>query len=83
MTPNKLPPLYMRLHAAHIHATGIKAAIEDAEAMLVRDLLPRGCRVIASRVDVFADEQGWVPQRVDFPRFRCPAMRQRVFEVTQ
>lgn len=75
------PPAYLQLHAAHIHSLGVERAVEDAEAMLVRDLFPTGCRAIASRVDVFVDEQGWVPEREDFARFQCRGLRRRVFEV--
>ncbi len=81
--PDPFPPVYVQLHAEHIHTVGIGAAVGDVEAMLVRDLFPHGCRVIASRADVFVDEQGWEPERGDFPHFRCRAMRRRVFEVTR
>jgi hypothetical protein len=75
------PPAYVQLHAEHIHAVGIEAAVEEVEIMLRRDFFPGGCRAVASRVDVFADQQGWVPQHDDFHRFRCRALRRRTFEV--
>ena len=74
------PPAYLQLHAEHIHTLGIERAVEEAEAMLVRDLFPAGCRPLASRVDVFVDEQGWVPEREDFVRFQCRGLRRRMFE---
>ena len=75
------PAAYLQLHAAHIHSVGIEAAVHDAEAMLHRDLFPQGCRTIASRADVFVDEQGWIPQHGDFALFHCRALRRRMFDV--
>jgi hypothetical protein len=75
------PAAYLQLHAAHIHSVGIEAAVHDAEAMLHRDLFPQGCRAVASRADVFVDEQGWIPQREDFVLFHCRALRRGMFDV--
>ena len=75
------PAAYLQLHAAHIHSVGIEAAVHDAEAMLHRDLFPQGCRAVASRADVFVDEQGWIPQLEDFSLFHCRALRRRMFDV--
>jgi hypothetical protein len=79
--PIPFRPLISNSNAAHIHSVGIEAAVHDAEAMLHRDLFPHGCRTIASRADVFVDEQGWIPQREDFPLFHCRALRRRMFDV--
>jgi hypothetical protein len=81
--PDPLPPVYLQLHAEHIHTVGIEQAVQDVEAMLVADLFSHGCRAIASRVDVFVDEQGWIPEPSDFAHFRCRALRRRMFEVTR
>jgi len=81
--PDPMPPVYLQLHAEHIHTVGIEQAVQDVEAMLVADLFPRGCRTIASRADVFVDEQGWIPEPTDFAHFRCRALRRRMFEVTR
>jgi hypothetical protein len=75
------PAAYLQLHAAHIHAVGIEAAVRDAEAMLHRDLFPSGCLALASRADVFVDEQGWIPRSNDFALFHCRALRRRMFDV--
>lgn len=75
------PPAYVQLHAEHLHTVGIEAAVEEVETMLRRDFFPDGFHAVASRVDVFADEQGWVPQHDDFHRFRCRALRRRIFEL--
>ena len=75
------PPAYLQLHAEHIHTLGMARAVDEAEAMLVRDIFPKGCRSITSWVDVFVDEQGWVPEREDFARLQCRGLRRRVFEV--
>jgi hypothetical protein len=79
--PDPFPAVYLQLHAEHIHSVGIERAVREAEAMLVDELFPRGCRAIASRVDVFVDEQGWTPDRDDFANFRCRALRRRMFEL--
>ena len=81
--PDPFPPVYLQLHAEHIHTVGVEAAVHDAETMLVRDLFPRGCRPLVSRADVFVDEQGWMPEQSDFTHFCCRAMRRRMLEVTR
>ena len=36
-----MPPVYLQLHAEHIHTVGVEQAVQDVEAMLVADLFPR------------------------------------------
>ncbi len=79
--PAPFPPAYLQLHAAHIHTVGVETAEEEVETMLRRDFFPDGFQAVASRVDVFADEQGWEPRHDDFSRFRCRALRRRIFEL--
>jgi hypothetical protein len=41
---------------------------------------PLGASLTASRIDLYADSQGWQPQREDFPRFVCRAQRKSEFQ---
>jgi hypothetical protein len=75
------PAVYVQLHSAFIHAVGLEAAVQEAERLLLRHVLPKGFVPVASRVDVYADEQGWEPVHADFHRFVCRGVRRRMYEV--
>lgn len=72
------PPAYAQLHAPFIHSVGIEAAVEDATAALSEFVA--GVELSPSRIDVYADTQGWVPTRAEWGRFVCRAVSKGVFE---
>jgi hypothetical protein len=75
------PAVYVQLHSAYIHAVGLEAAAQETERTLLRHVFPKGFTPMASRVDVYADEQGWEPVHADFHRFVCRGVRRRMYEV--
>jgi len=75
------PPVYVQLHSAYIHAVGVEAAVEDAGRLLLRHMLTKGFTTVVSRIDVYADEQGWEPVHDDFFHFVCRGVRRRLYEV--
>jgi hypothetical protein len=71
----KLPPVYLKLSSAYIHQLGPIAALREAETF-VRGTLPGQLGASqASRVDVYADFQGWIPDELDVRRFVTRARR--------
>lgn len=76
------PPAFIQLHSPWIHTVGVEAAVAEVEGILRSELFDGPVATTASRIDVYADEQGWSPTRDDFDRFACQAMRRRLYEVT-
>jgi hypothetical protein len=65
----KLPPIYVKLASAYLHQVGPERALNVAEAF-VRSALSAGLGPpAASRIDLYADFQGWVPTELDFRHF--------------
>jgi len=77
------PAVYVQLHSAYIHAVGVEAAAQDAERLLLRHIMPKGFTTVVSRMDVYADEQGWEPVHADFHCFVCRGVRRRMYEVSR
>ncbi|HZT06561.1 MAG TPA: hypothetical protein VFC51_05985 [Chloroflexota bacterium] len=74
------PPAYAQLHSEFIHLVGIHRAVQELEEIVARFVIPRAPRITVSRVDLYADEQGWEPQYDDFFRFTCRATMRRLHE---
>lgn len=73
------PPVYVALHSAHIHTLGVEEAVADVQAQLA-PLLCGEVRLVPSRIDLYADVQGWQPRTSDFDRFICRGVRRRLYE---
>lgn len=71
----KLPPVYMKLSSAYLHQLGPMAALRDAETLVRATLTGQLGPSQASRVDVYADFQHWVPNELDFRRVVTRARR--------
>ncbi len=69
------PPVYAQVRSAFIHRAGAQVALETVQDLLTADLFAGEIRLNASRVDVYADFQGWVPRAIDFEHFVCRARR--------
>jgi hypothetical protein len=76
----QFPAALIELRSAYIHSVGLERAVDETVELLARDLFPHGCRLVVSRVDVFADQQGWEPRLSDYPRFVCRAIRQAAYD---
>jgi hypothetical protein len=74
------PAAYVQLHSPYIHTLGVDEAAA-AVVELVRGKLFGGgtMRVAPSRIDVYADVQGWEPTIEDYGRFVCRAVSRRQF----
>lgn len=70
------PTMYVELRSVGIHMAGVEAAVEDAQRV-VEWFCPSlqgqssGAALTASRVDLYADVQGWAPRLDDDNRFVC------------
>ena len=63
-----LPAAYARIASEFIHEVGPVRALADLKSF-VRTLLDQVEDTICSRVDIYADFQGWVPVSEDYNRF--------------
>jgi len=70
------PTMYVELRSVGIHMAGVEAAVEDAQSVVAWFCPPlHGCApgaaLTASRIDLYADVQGWTPRLADDHRFVC------------
>src|SRR5262245_27898073 len=57
----KFPPVLVQLHSAYMHSVGIDRALDMMEALLRHEVFAGAYRLNVSRIDVYADFQGWEP----------------------
>jgi len=74
------PAAYVQLHSAYIHTLGVEDAVASVTDVLSRWLFPNGMAVVPSRIDVYADVQGWEPTHDDYRRFTCRAVGRRQYD---
>ena len=65
----KFPPVLVQLHSAYMHSVGIDRALDLMETLLRHEVFAGTYRLNVSRIDVYADFQGWEPQLADLDRF--------------
>ena len=75
------PDAMVMMRSSFIHTVGVEAAVEAVEQILSRYVFSGPFTTSVGRIDVYADQQGWVPTIADFPNFTCRAVRRQVFEV--
>lgn len=63
-----LPAVYARIASEFIHEVGPSWALANLKSF-VGSLLPETHQTICSRVDIYADFQGWVPRAEDYDDF--------------
>jgi hypothetical protein len=63
------PAARVQLHSAFLHAAGTEAALTAVEGLLDDELFTWPAALTVSRVDVYADVQGWRPVPADLGRF--------------
>ena len=73
------PPVFVQAHAAYLHVRGADAALAEITTWLGREVFAAPPRLAVSRLDLYADCQGWVPTLDDFERFRCRGIRRRAY----
>ena len=64
-----LPAVYARIASEFIHEVGPLNALLDLKSIVTTLLLGQVDEMVCSRVDLYADFQGWVPQSDDYERF--------------
>ena len=69
------PAAYVQLHSTYIHTLGVEEAAATVTHLLRRRFFSGDptMTVVPSRIDVYADVQGWEPQPDDYQRFVCRA----------
>jgi hypothetical protein len=65
----KFPAALVQLHSAYLHSMGARAAVELACSAIAHDLFAGGVEVTVSRLDLYADVQGWPLEVADLLRF--------------
>jgi len=76
------PPVYVQMHAPYLHLLGAEDAVGEVEEFLATDIFHGPLEMLASRVDVYADQQGWEPHHDDFHCFACRGVRRRMYEMS-
>jgi len=64
-----LPTVYARLSSSFIHEVGPSSALSELKSFVAVALLNEVGEALCSRVDIYADFQGWVPRPQDYDRF--------------
>src|SRR5262249_3222870 len=57
----KFPAVVCQLHAAYLHSVGMTWALEFVELLLRHDVFAGSYELLVSRLDLYADFQGWAP----------------------
>ena len=76
----KFPAVVCQLHAAYLHSVGVAWALEFMELLLRHDVFAGSYELLVSRLDLYADFQGWVPVLEDLHRFVGYGRNRRGFE---
>jgi len=76
----KFPAVVCQLHAAYLHSVGVAWALRFVELLLHHDVFLGAYKLLASRLDLYADIQGWVPVLEDLHRFVGYGRNRRGFE---
>jgi hypothetical protein len=65
----RFPAAMVQLHSAFLHSVGVDAAIDAAASLLIEDVFAWPPELNVSRIDLYADVQGWELEMGDLPRF--------------
>jgi hypothetical protein len=68
-TNERFPPAMVQLHSAFLHSVGVDAAIDAAASVLIDDVFAWPPELNVSRIDLYADVQGWDLELGHLPRF--------------
>ncbi|MDQ6876267.1 MAG: hypothetical protein M3082_00935 [Candidatus Dormibacteraeota bacterium] len=64
-----LPAVYARLASEFIHEVGPLNALGELKSFVVTLIVVQVDKTVCSRVDIYADFQGWVPRSDEYDRF--------------
>jgi hypothetical protein len=79
----KFPAAVVQLHSAYLHSMGVDRGLDLLEALLRHDVFAGAYELSVSRVDVYADFQGWEPRLADLDRFVSFGRHRRGFQENQ
>ncbi|MBO0687724.1 MAG: hypothetical protein J2P45_31635 [Candidatus Dormibacteraeota bacterium] len=75
----RFPAAVVQLHAAYLHSVGVDWALEFVELLLRHDVFSGPYELLVSRLDLYADLQGWAPVLEDLHRFIGYGRNRRAF----
>lgn len=79
-----VPPVSVQLRSEYLHAAGPRAAAAEAEAFVSECLMASAKPAVVSRIDLYADFQGWLPLPEDLGRLVTRSVsKQLYFEPAQ
>jgi hypothetical protein len=73
----RFPAALVQLHSAYLHSMGVEAAVVLVEQALRREVFAGAIEVTVSRIDLYADMQGWALDVDDLGRFVCLGRKRR------
>jgi hypothetical protein len=76
-------PAYAQLHSAFLHERGPEMAVGLVGTLLQVDVMDKRFQLIGSRVDIYADVQGWELELTDLERFASHGRFREVFPVAE
>ena len=76
----KFPAALLQLHAAYLHSCGLDLGFDLIDLLLRHDVFTHAPELTVSRLDLYADFQGWQPAYGDLHRLICQGRRRRSFE---
>lgn len=82
-TSQRFPSGLVQLHSAYLHSVGLDYALRLLEELLRHDLFAGTYELTVSRVDLYADVQGWSPELSDLRRFVGFGRHRRGFQERQ
>jgi hypothetical protein len=77
---DRFPPAMVQFHSAFLHSVGMEAAVDAAASVLAEDVFAWPPELSVSRIDLYADVQGWELELTDLRRFVSMGRVRRGFE---
>jgi hypothetical protein len=82
-TSEKFPAVLAQMHAAYLHSLGVDESLEHGRSLLEGDIFAGSYELTVSRMDLYADMQGWCPELGDLRRFVGFGRHRKGFEQRQ
>ncbi len=74
------PPVLIEIRSRRLHELGAEESVREVVERLEGDVFEGSCVLLPSRIDVYADIQGWEPVLSDFERFACRAKHRELYQ---
>jgi hypothetical protein len=74
-----VPPVYVRLSSLYLHSVGALEAAGEVRGFVAACLAASNAEPTTSRIDVYADFQGWQPRPDDLDRFVTRSVRNHAY----